>query len=102
MEGSSNPGGDDEIVSAAAAAARRPSGMGGGGGFLAVDYTDANTHTYVYEPDLSFQQMTLEALPSESNYQPGVGQQKREKRTFRKCYYARTGCPKWMGEGGGG
>ncbi len=78
MEGSSNPGfddsGDDEIVSATAATAvRRPSGVGSGG-FLAVDYTDANTHTYVYEPDLSFQQMTLEALPSESNYQPGVGQ----------------------------
>ncbi len=49
------------------------SGGGGGGAFLTVENDDDGaTHTYVYEPDRSFQQMTLEALPQEENYEPGV------------------------------
>ena len=33
--------------------------------FLEVDASDANAHTYVYNPNMSFTRMTIEALPSE-------------------------------------
>ena len=42
---------------------------GGGGGLLAVDNSEVNSHTYVYEPDKSLRKMTIEALPSPENYQ---------------------------------
>ena len=38
-------------------------------GFLDVDCTDANSHTYVYNPQLSLRRMTIEALPSEEAYE---------------------------------
>lgn len=40
--------------------------------FLAVSNEDANTHTYVYEPERGLHQMTLEAFPSEDNYKPSL------------------------------
>ena len=42
---------------------------GGGMGFLTVDNSEANSHTYVYEPDKDLHQMTLEAFPSEKNFE---------------------------------
>ena len=36
--------------------------------FLEVDASDANAHTYVYNPNMSFTRMTMEALPSEEGY----------------------------------
>ena len=45
---------------------------GGGGGFLDVEIMDANTHTYVYEPNKSLTKMTIEALPSEENYKQNI------------------------------
>ena len=45
----------------------KPSGAGGG--LLAVDNSEVNSHTYVYEPDKSLRKMTIEALPSAENYQ---------------------------------
>jgi solute carrier family 12 sodium/potassium/chloride transporter 2 len=38
--------------------------------FLSVSNPDANSHTYMYEPDKGLHQMTLEAFPSEDNYRP--------------------------------
>lgn len=37
---------------------------------LAVEAVDGHQHTYIYEPGREFHQMTLEALPTEENYQP--------------------------------
>jgi len=54
MEGSTNPG----FVSDQ----RKPSGL------LEIATNDVNSHTYVYEPNLSLRRMTIEAFPSEENY----------------------------------
>ena len=55
MEGNTNPGfvSDQRKVSA----------------LLDVETNDVNAHTYVYEPNLSLRRMTIEALPTEENYQ---------------------------------
>ena len=45
---------------------------GGGGGFLDVEIMDANTHTYVYEPNKSLTKMTIEALPSEESNKQNI------------------------------
>lgn len=41
-------------------------------GFLEVDTHDLNSHTYVYEPNLSLRRMTIEALPSEEGYRQNI------------------------------
>ena len=37
-------------------------------GLLEIATNDVNSHTYVYEPNLSLRRMTIEAFPSEENY----------------------------------
>ena len=59
MSGKANAGFEDD----------KAGGGGGSGGLLAVDNSDVNSHTYVYEPDKSLRKMTIEALPSPENYQ---------------------------------
>eukprot|EP00094_Tigriopus_californicus_P004519 TCALIF_04354-PA protein Name:"Protein of unknown function" AED:0.06 eAED:0.06 QI:92/1/0.5/1/1/1/2/0/94 len=38
------------------------------GGFLAVDNSELNAHTYVYDANKELKNMTVEALPDEGNY----------------------------------
>ena len=67
MEGQSNLGfdtGQDGSTSTAGPPRK--------GSFLEIDTNDINSHTYVYEPNLSLRRMTIEALPSEEGYRQNI------------------------------